>query len=348
MKKLTSLVLTLIMAFSCCSIAVSAAEKPADSRYPVYTALGDSASSGFGLPDYAKYNSLVVYGKRIQNSYSDLLAKKLGSKTLYSYGVSGIRTAELRYLLDNTYHGDYIMQRDMPIMSNGMISREVLQPKRAEYQKAVKESDLITLDIGFDDIWVPTIACVYDIAEDGRFDNTDAGKTISEKVAEYGSTQVVIDNAFSYLRAWFRNPVKWVQYWNYWAMTVAKWLTDFTINYNAIVHQIYRLNPDVTVIALGCYNPCIGWDLLPDDRAIEHVVQPYYDYVNAQKTVAEAEYKTYHYVELRDIDLFNKKTTIPLYENLTMDDSGFNPHPTEKGHQQICDAILKELDSIEK
>ena len=343
MKKLLAALMSLTLVLSCCSIAVSAAER---SKYPVYTALGDSASSGFGLPDYAQYQSLVVYGKRIKGSYADLLAESLGCSKVYPYGVSGIRSSELRYLLDNTYHGDYILDRDMPTMSNGMITRDILKPKRSEYQKAVREADLITLDIGFDDIWVPTIACIYDIAADGRFDNADAGKTISEKVAEYGSAEVVLDNAFSYLRAWLSNPIKWAYYWDSWALTVTKWVADFSINYNAIVRAIYRLNPDVTVIALGCYNPCSGWDILPDDRAIEHLVQPYYDYVNAQKTAAEAEYRTYHYVELRNVDLINKKTTLPLYENLTLDGSGFNPHPTEKGHQQICDAILSELNAI--
>ena len=343
MKKMLAVLMSLTLVLSCCSIAASAAER---SKYPVYTALGDSASSGFGLPDYAQYQSLVVYGKRIKGSYADLLAESLGCSKVYPYGVSGIRSSELRYLLDNTYHGDYIMDRDMPTMSNGMITRDILKPKRSEYQKAVREADLITLDIGFDDIWVPTIACIYDIAADGRFDNADAGKTISEKVAEYGSAEVVLDNAFSYLRAWLSNPIKWAYYWDSWALTVTKWVADFSINYNAIVRAIYRLNPDVTVIALGCYNPCSGWDILPDDRAIEHLVQPYYDYVNAQKTAAEAEYRTYHYVELRNVDLINKKTTLPLYENLTLDGSGFNPHPTEKGHQQICDAILSELNTI--
>lgn len=343
MKKLLAALMSLTLVLSCCSIAASAAER---SKYPVYTALGDSASSGFGLPDYAQYQSLVVYGKRIKGSYADLLAGSLGCSKVYPYGVSGIRSSELRYLLDNTYHGDYILDRDMPTMSNGMITRDILKPKRSEYQKAVREADLITLDIGFDDIWVPTIACIYDIAADGRFDNADAGKTISEKVAEYGSAEVVLDNAFSYLRAWLSNPIKWAYYWDSWALTVTKWVADFSINYNAIVRAIYRLNPDVTVIALGCYNPCSGWDILPDDRAIEHLVQPYYDYVNAQKTAAEAEYRTYHYVELRNVDLINKKTTLPLYENLTLDGSGFNPHPTEKGHQQICDAILSELNTI--
>lgn len=343
MKKLLAALMSLTLVLSCCSIAASAAER---SKYPVYTALGDSASSGFGLPDYAQYQSLVVYGKRIKGSYADLLAESLGCSKVYPYGVSGIRSSELRYLLDNTYHGDYILDRDMPTMSNGMITRDILKPKRSEYQKAVREADLITLDIGFDDIWVPTIACIYDIAADGRFDNADAGKTISEKVAEYGSAEVVLDNAFSYLRAWLSNPIKWAYYWDSWALTVTKWVADFSINYNSIVRAIYRLNPDVTVIALGCYNPCSGWDILPDDRAIEHLVQPYYDYVNAQKTAAEAEYRTYHYVELRNVDLINKKTTLPLYENLTLDGSGFNPHPTEKGHQQICDAILSELNTI--
>ncbi len=41
--------------------------------------------------------------------------------------------------------------------------------------------------------------------------------------------------------------------------------------------------------------------------------------------------------------MINNTATIPLLENLTLDDSGFNPHPTLKGHRMIADAILERI-----
>ncbi len=323
-------------------------EAPYGGKYKVYTALGDSASSGYGRPEYEEYGSLVLYGKRIPGSYVDLLGTDLGAETVYPYGVSGIRTTELRYLLDDNFHGDYILDNTMKTLSNDMITREHLLKLREPYRNAVRTADLITLDIGFDDIWVPTIACIYDIAEDGRYDGDDAEKTVAEKIAEYGTARVVIDNVVSYLRAWFKHPVKWAYYWDAWAMAVTKWLMDFTINYNSIVDRIFEMNPDVTVIAVGCYNPCNEWSIVPGDASIEHFIQMYYDLVNAEKTAPESKYKNYHYVSTRNVEIMSPKTTVPLYENLTLDESGFNPHPTADGHKDIEQRILKQLDKINK
>ena len=60
----------------------------------VVTSLGDSASSGFGLPDYNRHGKQILYGERIKDSYPDLVTKALGARTLHPYGISGIRTYE--------------------------------------------------------------------------------------------------------------------------------------------------------------------------------------------------------------------------------------------------------------
>ena len=43
-------------------------------------------------------------------------------------------------------------------MSGGTISEEKLNRWRPMYQEDVKKADLITLDIGYNDIWLPTSA----------------------------------------------------------------------------------------------------------------------------------------------------------------------------------------------
>ncbi len=347
MKRILSILLAAVLFLSTGTAAVYAKsnEEKKHKQFEVYTALGDSASSGYGLEDYAKYGSLVVFNKRIKGSYVDLLGKDVGAKTVHPLGVSGIRTSELLYLLNDKYHGDYMLDSTMGTLSNGVITRQNLKPLKKQYQQAVKDADLITLDIGFDDIWVPTIGCIYDIAEDGRWDGDDAEKTVADLIEQYGSLEVVIENVISYLFAWYSHPQKWAYYWDKWVLTVTKWAADFKVFYGAIVDTIFELNPDVTLVAVGCYNPCNNWDIIPGDRSIEHTIQPYYDLINSEKKSYQIKYDNYHYVSLRNVETITKGTTLPLYEYLTLDDSGFNPHPTPDGHKDIEARILKVLDS---
>ncbi|MBO7681600.1 MAG: hypothetical protein ILO43_01170 [Clostridia bacterium] len=342
-KKIIAALLLVVMIVPLFSFTSLAAGTKAIKRVNVVTTLGDSASSGFGLPDYNRHKKQIVYGKRIKGAYPDLVARKLGAKKLYPYAISGIRTYDLRFLLDNNFQADYILKDVMGYMSEGVITEKHLKQLRPKYQKAVKEADLILLDVGFDDIWIPTIACVYDIAEDGRFFQKGPSKTVQAKVREMGAVRTVIDTAVHYLIGFAGNPHKWAAYWLQWDITVLKWATDYFRNYDAIIKQIYKLNPDVNVVSVGCYNPTTNWSLLPGDRSLEHALQPYYDIINTQKQKWEAFYDTYYYVELRNIPMINNTATLPLLENLTLDDSGFNPHPTAQGHRMIANAIFERI-----
>ena len=165
------LVAMIVPLFSFTAFAASGQKKIKSAK--IVTSLGDSASSGFGLPDYNRHKKQILYGERIRDSYPDLVTRALGARTLHPYGISGIRTYDLRFLLDNNFKADYILKDVMGYMSDYVITEKHLKELRPAYQKAVKESDVILLDVGFDDIWIPTIACVYDIAEDGRFNKTE-------------------------------------------------------------------------------------------------------------------------------------------------------------------------------
>ncbi len=341
-KKLLAAVILVAMIVPLFSFTAFAKKDPTK-NVQVVTSMGDSASSGFGLPDYNRHKKQILYGERIKDSYPDLVTRKLGAKKLNPLGISGIRTYDLRFLLDNNFSADYILRDVMGYMSEGVITEKRLKQLRPKYQNAVKESDVILLDVGFDDIWIPTIACVYDIAEDGRFDKSTPQKTVQQKVREMGAVRTIIDTAIHYLIGFAGNPHKWVYYWAKWDITCLKWATDYFRNYDAIIKEIYKLNPDVTLVSVGCYNPTSYWSILPGDRSLEHALQPYYDIINSEKQKWEQIYDNYYYVELRDIPMINNRATIPLLENLTLDDSGFNPHPTLKGHRMIANAIMTEL-----
>ncbi|MBQ8062899.1 MAG: SGNH/GDSL hydrolase family protein, partial [Clostridia bacterium] len=118
-KKLIAALLLVVMLVPLFSFASFAKTEPVSKKVKVVTSLGDSASSGFGLPDYNRHGKQILYGERIKDSYPDLVTRKLGAETLHPFGISGIRTYDLRYLLDSDFEADYILKDVMGYMSEG-------------------------------------------------------------------------------------------------------------------------------------------------------------------------------------------------------------------------------------
>ena len=51
-----------------------------------------------------------------------------------------------------------------------------------------------------------------------------------------------------------------------------------------------------------------------------------------------------YYADVTDYEMIMKnQITIPMYEFMSMDDSGFNPHATLAGNQYMADKILEVL-----
>ena len=347
-RKILAALLALIMAFGLASAAVSAAPRH---KYPVYTCLGDSVSTGFGLPYYNKYGKMYIPFTKVEGAYPTLVARGVGAKTFYPLSIPGYRSADIRYLLDDSRKPDWVLKDGSALMSGGTISEENLNRWRPMYQEDVKKADLITLDIGYNDIWLPTISCIYDIAADGRYDGTMDALIAQLKtndidaLSDVDVRKAVINNAISYLNAWVRHPLKWAYYMAQWTSAVRKWMFDYSLNYKAIVDRIYELNPNATVVLVGMYNPFNGWDVIGDDNALQKALQPYINTFNHEKQVCADRYPGKAvYVDVTGTELISNKTTLPLLENVRYDDSGFNPHPSAEGHRYIAGKILSALE----
>ena len=229
-------------------------------------------------------------------------------------------------------------------LSEGTISKAEMDAHRSEVVEAVKNADLITLDVGLNDYWLPVIAAIYDIAGEGRL---DGGKlTVPELVARFGSIGALVENALSFTRAWFIHPLHTPVYALKLINALYKWVMDYQLNITGILNRIYQLNPDATVVVCGAYNAVEGWDLLPigNDRIIEKVMQPFYNMVNLRKKMAVRFYRgNAVYVEMRDVELFSDHLTIPLFEFAGVTEYSFNPHPTLEGAMTQADHILDAL-----
>lgn len=381
-KRVLAVVLAMTMALSVLAVAAFAATPENVKHYNNYLALGDSIGSGFGQPDYNKQGKMVIWGQRIPGTYADWVSKWTGSN-LTMRCMPGYTSAALRYELDDSFNMHDWEMEELPNFTFGAYDQAFLDNMKSDFRQNIAKADLITLDIGVNDTWYSTIALIYYIAESANNPDLKYGDTrgtLEQELAKYGSMGTVVRNAMAYLDGFATNPTKWAQFWALWGQNVTSYLTAFSENYDAIVKNIYKLNPDVTVVALCGYNPFKDFKLTPLDGnitsikltedgkpktlalgsgtnltvpgklnvnlGISAIPQTMYDIYNAvRESYTDVYPGKYFYADVPDTELIGNKITIPLYEFSSLDDSGFNPHPTAAGHKYMAEQIVKQLPS---
>ena len=266
MRKTISVLLTIAMAFSLCSVVSFAATAEDVWQYGTYTSLGDSAVAGYGLPGWeemkqeyavwgeaavdmdvrdaiASLNSLqdaenaLVEGTpeyaatfavlkqqkleelgdglanhwhatdftrlhEVEGTYASLIAKAVGASeaegTFHHYAQCAFRTEELLMVLDKNYKGDSKELVDISAgMSNGSFSYEnLLELQSSElYPEAIRNSNLVTMSIGANDIYVPILGTIMaDLVKLLVEQAAQQGEPITEEEAVADAAQAVAEN----------------------------------------------------------------------------------------------------------------------------------------------------------
>ena len=375
-KRLVSLLLVLVMCLSI-SCSVFAATPESVGKYSTYLALGDSVAAGYGQPDYNRHGELVHLWDRIKDSYPDVLANYVHADTMYPYAIPGLSSQTLRYLFDDTYDGGHLLNTSqISNLTAGAFDKQLLNEWRPKFRDAATKADLITLDIGLNDTWEGAIGLVYEIAEYGTPLGGDPRATLQEELEKYGTWDTVLRNVEAFLTAWALNPDK-IAYWMIcWVQFLMTYFTDFSANFPAIVDNIYKLNPDAIIVATTSFNSFKSFKLVPGERGaylltipttsgdplqiagftipkeihvsstlLGNIPQGSYDFCyDAVREAMEVKYPGKFFVaNVGEVELIGDHLTAPLFENQSMDNSGYNPHPTTAGHKFIADQILSVL-----
>lgn len=148
-------------------------------KYQEMTEAGENVAEHWHATDFTRRH-------RVENSYAAILADAVGASedlsdetagTFHHYAQCAFRTEELRMVLDKNYKGDSEELVNIAAsMSNGSFTYNNLieLQENEEYVDAIKRSNLITMSIGANDIYVPVLGVVM----------TDLVKLILEKAAE--------------------------------------------------------------------------------------------------------------------------------------------------------------------
>ena len=355
-QRIIALFATLVMISGVCAASVSAATTTTKQKYNNYVILSDSTESGWGLPQYQNYwkyveKRKVICFRNIQKSAPWWVARATGAN-LKQYAMPGARTTELLYLLTGkgSYGGevDYILKKIMPELSEGSISTERLDRMRPTVIQSIKKADLITISIGLNDCWVPIMASIYSAANDSGFTQN---MTIPQYVDTHGGIKAIYYDFGRCLNTIVSNSDKREKFTSQFMSGMAKWLSEYQVNMKLICDAIYELNPNATLLIDGSYNPVNGWSITSaQDKLIQWCLNPYYEYLNMYKRAIAVSYKgNAKFVSQMGVELFSTQLIdehgfhIPLFETMSVDNTGYNPHPTEKGCAQQA---INELNAL--
>ena len=157
--------------------------------------LGDDLANYWHATDFTRLHE-------VEGTYASLVAKAVGASeaegTFHPYAQCAFRTEELLMVLDKNYKGDSKELVDISAgMSNGSFSYEnLLELQSSEvYPEAIRSSNLVTMSIGANDIYVPILGTIMaDLVKLLVEQAAAQGEPITEEEAVAGAAQAVAEN----------------------------------------------------------------------------------------------------------------------------------------------------------
>ena len=157
--------------------------------------LGDDLASHWHATDFTRLHE-------VEGTYASLIAKAVGASeaegTFHHYAQCAFRTEELLMVLDKNYKGDSKELVDIAAgMSNGSFSYEnLLEVQSSElYPEAIRNSNLVTMSIGANDIYVPILGTIMaDLVKLLVEQAAQQGEPITEEEAIADAAQAVAEN----------------------------------------------------------------------------------------------------------------------------------------------------------
>ena len=318
-------VLALLLALTLlASPGVCFAAGKSGSGYTYYVSLGDSIANGIGENNVAN-----KYIHRTPGAYPDRIANATGAY-LTQLGCGGMRTVELRACLED----DYVMADEF---ANNFTRAKVAEIRHF-YRPAVAAADLITLNIGANDVATYALLRAKAALAEAGVSTQTIGAAVSGADDSAGGLAKLLELA--------QKVGGYAAAANAAIQGLWEGYARFTENWDAIIGDIYKLNPDVTLLVAGFYNPfselkLSDASLLKLGRALDGVIAA----INTQMQSGSAYAGRYLYVDITGIQ------SIAAKKGDSVTDEGFfaavelDVHPSNEGQAEIAERFLAKLPS---
>ncbi len=274
-----------------------------------YLALGGAVSAGHGLNGAPAYPSLVA----------DALGGNVKLNDLSIDG--GIRIEELRVLLQDGFYGDSYTTANFITLAD----------RRAEFQNAVKNADLITLDIGGDNFGkfiaqqVESGFTAYDANLNQVLSGNDVQTYAIAKsilvtmlgkewgISNDASTQAMLDS-----------------------LTYA--LMSYIVGFDTVIGQIKALNPNAQIVVVALSYPLTGLELPIDSSIVsdDDILASMVDIANLYAS-SEADHAGSYLFAYAENGVETMKEAVAGVSNANY------LYPTAAGHVALKDAVVKAI-----
>ena len=322
LTRMLTLALAVIMLVGVMTFGVSAATIDNAEHYGTYVCLGDSIAAGYG-----PYNKEIKGFARIEPAYHAIVADAVSADTFYPLARTGFRTTELRYMIDETYPGDDYLFKIYKM------DPELRAQMRPEFAKALKEADLITLNVGSND--------VLNFANVKASLATQSDSELYKLISQYMPDGITSIEQLNALLDAINSAGKMPEMALAFANGLAQGYRNFVENWDPIIRKIYEVNPDVTLVVVGTYNPMKTTKLTDASevtigRAFDTICRQLNTYMQHGSRYAGK----YLYADVWDTEIYDLPAVTDETFLLNM---MTNVHPTEAGHQYMAEQILKVL-----
>ena len=351
-RRIISITLALILAFTLCVPALAADRSYEPYKY--YMCVGDSIAAGCALTkdgsetyfdqetdDYTTvYNpDYIYYGydyTAVPTAYHSLVANALDAKLL-QYARSGLRAVEFRYFLEGVYN-DYDTTRSwgntyFDTDGNGTFTLSDLDAIDAmvNYREAVKKTNVISVNVGSNDVFSFTLGVVLN--EMTADDNNDTLKGLKDFLNKGGN----IGEAFGKLIDYCQKMGKMSKLAALITATFAKAYDQFEENYDVVMEKIHELNPDITVVAVGVFNPFKHFHLTDGSMLdISGLAAPIVNRINLHLKALSYKYDNFYYADVVGTETYDMNYN----DRYFWEYFGLKVHPTLAGHEFMAQQIL--------
>ena len=353
-RRILSFVLVLAMVFALCAPALAAGSYE---PYRYYMCVGDSIAAGCGLTkdgsetdfslaadDYTVvYNeNYIYYGydfTAVPTAYHSMVAKALDAKLLQC-ARSGMRAVELRYFLEGVYN-EYDETRwwdnsVFDVDGNGFTLDDLDSiNEQVNYPKMVKKTNVLSINVGSNDVFSFSLLGSLGIltAEDPE---SETLKNIKAYLNNGGNMGV----AFGKLIEYCQTMGKMTEFVTTLTETFSKTYKQFTENYSAILKKVYELNPDITVVAVGVFNPFAYFTLKSDSKYdLGALMAPMVRQINNYLKLQTYKYDNLYYADVVGTETYDMSYDDPNIWQLF----AIKVHPTLAGHRYMAEQILSVL-----
>ena len=312
-RRIMTLLLAVVMLFGTLMTTADAADRTNVRHYDTYMCIGDSIAAGF----YIDGQRAGYYRTRMPGAYHDIIANATDAK-LNQFGWSAFRAVELRYMLEGVRYDldDVWLNSFRPLVND-----QLLDQNREDYLKAIRESDLITVNLGSNDVLSYTMSkTVMQLQSSSDCELAAKVKEIAGKCGDIGTA--------------------FVKVLGYAEKAGKKAVSYFKDNFTACMRGIYKLNPSATVVVVGVYNPMSNVTLVENGNLkLAPLVQPAVDLLN-QFLKSGCLYSDWYRfapvpkTETWKIHVLGGDFTSQVITKV---------HPTANGHSYMADQILSVL-----